>query len=182
MLVIHPQDRTTSMLAELYRGLDVQLLDQRSSNAVVSRSLHHAPKHELIMLLGHGSEDGLFSRLNDEQDYFDRKIVAHQHAYHLRKHGSNILAVWCNADKFAMKEGLHGLFSGMIITEMSEADSYHVATTKEELSVENDKIAKRLRSLLDENVPLCSIPERMLELDDVHSELTEFNYKNFFYL
>lgn len=32
-------------------------------------------------------------------------IVGHAHAYHLRKHGGNIVAVWCNADQSARAEG-----------------------------------------------------------------------------
>ena len=134
------------------------------------------------MLLGHGSYKGLFSRENDEQDVFDRLIIRHSHAYYLRKHGANIVAVWCNADLFARTERLHGLFTGMIISELSEALMYDVETTQEELDRENVKLVNRLRTLLDEGVSLRDIPQRMLELDDAHTPLTEFNYKNFHYL
>ena len=92
------------------------------------------------------------------------------------------MAVWCNADKFARAEGLHGLFTGMIVSEVSEALLYQVETTQEELDRENVKLAMRLRTLLDERIPLSEIPKRMLEMDDVHSPLTTFNYKNFYYL
>ena len=37
-------------------------------------------------------------------------------------------------------------------------------------------------ALLNEGIPLSEIPERMLAMDDVHSPLTTFNYKNFYYL
>ena len=121
-------------------------------------------------------------REDDEKDDFDRLIVRHTHAYYLRKHGANMVAVWCNADLFARKEKLHGLFSGMIISEMSEAFEYEIETTQEELDRETLKLIERLRTLLDEEIPLHEIPQRILELDDVHTPLTEFNYKNFFYL
>ena len=65
---------------------------------------------------------------------------------------------------------------------LSEALLYHVETTQEELDRENVKLAMRLRTLLDEEIPLREIPERMLAMDDVHSPLTTFNYKNFFFL
>ena len=90
------------------------------------------------------------------------------------------MAVWCNADQFAHAEGLHGLFTGMIVSEASEALLYQVETTQEELDRENVKLAMRLRTLLDERIPLSEIPKRMLEMDDVHSPLTTFNYKNFY--
>lgn len=182
MLVIHPKDKTTAVLAGLYEGLEVCLLDNTHNNKVIEHHLNHTPKHERIMLLGHGSDKGLFSREDDEKDEFDRLIIRHTHAYYLRNHGANIVAVWCNADLFARKEKLHGLFTGMIISEMSEAEMYKVETTQEELDRENIKLVKRLRALLDEGISLHEIPQRMLEMDDAHTPLTEFNYKNFFYL
>ena len=70
----------------------------------------------------------------------------------------------------------------MIISEMSEAEMYHIETTQEELDRENIKLVERLRSLLDEGISLEEIPQRMLELDDAHTPLTEFNYQNFYFL
>ena len=182
MLVIHPKDKTTAMLSALYEGLGARVIYDCRSTKEVGRLLHHVSTQERIILLGHGSDKGLFFREDDCRDEFDRIIVGHSHAYHLRRHGGNIVAVWCNADLFARAEGLHGLFSGMIISEQSEAQLYQVETSQEELDRENLKLARRLRALLDEDVPLNEIPERMLAMDDVRSPLTTFNYKHFFYL
>ena len=110
--MIHPKDKTTTVLSLLYEGMEVRLLDQSSNSAIIRRVLNHIPRKERIMLLGHGSDKGLFSRDNDEQEVFNRLMVHHPHAYYLRKHEGNIVAVWCNADLFARKEGLHGLFTG----------------------------------------------------------------------
>lgn len=182
MLVIHPKDKTTAVLAALYEGEQARLLDQTYSKAEINHHLHHTSKSERIMLLGHGSDKGLFSRDNDAQDLFDRLLVYHPHAYYLRKHGANILALWCNAELFARKEGLHGLFTGMIISELSEALVNEVPTTQSELDEENVKLVRRLRALLDEEVPLSDIPQRMFELNDTHTPLTDFNYSHFYYL
>lgn len=182
MLVIHPKDRTTAMLSTLYEGLDTQVINGFCSTKGISRLLNHLSAHEPIMLLGHGSDKGLFFRNDDTVDGFDKIIVGHSHAYHLRKHKGNIVAVWCNADLFARDEGLHGLFTGMIITEMSEALLYNVETTQEELSSENAKLFRRLRALLDENIPMKEIPKRMQALDDERTPLTIFNYNNFILL
>ena len=182
MLVIHPKDRTTAMLSALYEGIEAQVIDGDCSTKEMSRLLHHISPQECIMLLGHGSEKGLFFRHDDSKKDFDKIVVGHPHAYHLRRHGGNIVAVWCNADRFARAEGLHGLFTGMIVSELSEALLYEVETTQEELNCENVKLAQRLRTLLDENIPLSEIPKRMLTMDDMHSPLTTFNYRNFCYL
>ena len=182
MLVIHPKDKTTAMLSALYDGLEAQVVADNCSTKEVGHLLHHVSTQDRIMLLGHGSDKGLFFREDDSKDEFDKVIVGHSHAYYLRKHGGNIVAVWCNADQFARAEGLHGLFTGMIVSELSEARLYQVETTQEELDRENVKLATRLRTLLDERIPLNKIPKRILAMDDAHSPLTTFNYKNFFYL
>lgn len=182
MLVIHPKDRTTAMLTALYEGTDARLIDQSRSNAEIKHLLNHVSSLERILLLGHGSDKGLFSRESEDDGLFDRLLIGHSHAYYLRRHGGNTVGVWCNADLFARKEGLHGLFSGMIITEMEEAAAYGVETTRAELDVESVKLARRLRQLMDEEVPLSDIPARLLLMDDAHSKLTTFNYRNFYYL
>ena len=182
MLVIHPKDKTTAMLSALYDGLEAQVVADYRTTKEMGRLLHHVSTQERIMLLGHGSGKGLFYRVDDSKEGFDKIIVGHPHTYHLRKHGGNIVAVWCNADHFARAEGLHGLFTGMIVSELSEALLYQVETTQEELDRENVKLAMRLRSLLDARIPLSEIPKRILAMDDVHSPLTTFNYRNFHYL
>ena len=181
MLVIHPKDKTTVMLSALYDGMEAQVVTDYRTTKEMGHLLHHVSTQERIMLLGHGSGKGLFYRADDSKEGFDKIIGGHPHAYHLRKHGGNIVAVWCNADQFARGEGLHGLFLGMIVSELSESLLYQVETKQEELDRENVKLATRLRALLDERFPLSEIPKRMLAMDDVHSPLTTFNYKNFFY-
>ena len=98
MLVIHPKDKTTAMLSALYDGLEAQVIADCRSIKEMAHLLHHVSTQERIMLLGHGSDKGLFFRADDSKDEFDKIIVGHPHAYHLRKHGGNIVAVWCNAE------------------------------------------------------------------------------------
>ena len=69
----------------------------------------------------------------------------------------------------------------MIISEPSEAIDCGIETTDEEINKENEKFVNRLRSLLDGKIPLYEIPQRMLELDDAHTPLTEFNYNRIYY-
>ncbi|MGN0229088.1 MAG: hypothetical protein ACI4BH_04685 [Muribaculaceae bacterium] len=182
MLVIHPKDKTTDMLRTLYTGCASLLVDSPCPASEIRHILHHTSQSERIMLLGHGCDRGLFYRTDDSSPLFDGIIVGHSHAYYLRKHGANLVGIWCNADLFARNEGLHGLFSGMIISELPEAELYNIATTQEELDIENIKLANRLRQLFNEKVPLSEIPQRMRNLNDTHTPLTDFNYNNFYYL
>ena len=98
MLVIHPKDKTTAMLSALYEGLEAKVVADFRSRKEMGHLLHHVSTQERIMLLGHGSDKGLFYRSDDSKDEFDKIIVGHPHRYHLHNHGSNIVAVWCNAE------------------------------------------------------------------------------------
>lgn len=63
MLVIHPKDRTTSVLSLLYNEDEaVRVLDEHRFGKEMERLLGHTSQQERIMLLGHGSENGLFYR------------------------------------------------------------------------------------------------------------------------
>mgnify|MGYP004506910845 FL=1 len=182
MLVIHPTDRTTEMLSILYEGLEAKLIESDCSNKEMGHLLRHTSPSERIMLLGHGSDKGLFYRDDDTKDEFDKIIVGHPHAFHLRNHGSNIIGIWCHAVEFAKKEGLHGLFSGMIISEMSEAEEYGVVTDKDSMDKTNRLMFTQLRRLLDDGTPLHEIPERLKALNTTQSELSRFNYERFYYV
>ena len=120
--------------------------------------------------------------MNDEEEDFDGIIVGHPQAYYLHKHCGGIIGIWCHAMEFAKKEGLHGLFSGMIISEMSEAEEYGVATDKESMDRTNRIMFTQLRRLLDEGTPIHEIPERLKALDTTQSDLSRFNYKRFYYV
>ena len=182
MLVIHPTDKTTEMLSILYEGLGARLIETDSSNKKMGYLLRHTSPSERIMLLGHGSIKGLLFRKNDEEKGFDGIIVGHPQAYNLRKHCGGIIGIWCHAVEFAKKKGLHGLFSGMIISEMSEAEENGVDTDKESMDRTNRIMFTQLRRLLDDGTPLHEIPECLKALDTTQSELSQFNYERVYYL
>lgn len=181
-LIIHPRDHTTNFLTALYEGWsDLSVYNEKLTSKEVNRIFHHCSLTTQIMLLGHGSDKGLYYREESRIEGFDNVIVGHPHRHWLlNRH--NIVGIFCNADLFAKAEGLHGLYTGMIISELSEAEQYGIYTTEAELSCENVKFVTRLRQLFDECCLLHEIPDRMLALDDTHSELTKFNYGNIFYL
>lgn len=185
LYIIHPKDRSTDSLKILYQDTEHQLIDDPDAfSSEISHFLSHIPKDAYVMILGHGSPEGLYSRLDDsgEPVCFDKVLVSHSHCYHLRKHNHQIIGLFCYASSFAEKERLHGLFSGMFISEYKEALELGVDTTEEEIKTELDKFMFRLRSLLDAEVPLYEIPDRLREMDDVKSPLTMFNYYSIYYV
>ena len=75
---------------------------------------------------------------------------------------------------------VQGLFSGMIISELHEAEENNIPASQEEVDTEMERFVIRLRYCI-ETGELQNVPTKMLELDDAHSPLTEFNYKNLYY-
>lgn len=135
------------------------------------------------MLLGHGSPLGLFFRDSATPlSSFGHLIIRRHHAHALRRHGHNLIGIWCHAAQFARQYGLHGLFSGMIITEPQEAQEHGIPTTAEELSRENISLFSKLRQMLDAGVPLHDIPQHIAAANTAATPLTRFNYRNFHYL
>ncbi|MBO4851773.1 MAG: hypothetical protein J5529_12885 [Prevotella sp.] len=175
MTIIHANDPTTKFLSLLYEGReDISVhVTEEFTNMDVIRAIRG---DDTIMMLGHGIKYGLFSI--PEKDGRCRLLVNSDHVQFLRD--KTCIGIWCHADQFANKYKLHGLFSGMIISELQEAIDEHIPTTQEEVERERVKFAARLRDCIHQ-YGLKETPMRMKELDDVHSALTRFNYNNLYY-
>lgn len=111
-LVIHPIDKTTDFLKPIYSGhSDWDVMDCNISKSKMVRLIM---QYDRIIMLGHGSEDGLFD--------FKRKrmIINSNHVYLLRQ--KVCVCIWCNADEFVKKYKLTPeLYTGMIISDIDEA-------------------------------------------------------------
>ena len=176
MTVIHVTDPTTQVLSLLYQQReDVRMLiTERNTSSDVQRSIR---ADDVIMMLGHGNEYGLFSK-PDKKGRCERFMITDKHVQFLRN--KTCIGIWCYAYKFAEKYRLHGLFSGMIISELQEAIDLGVPATKDEIDTEMEKFTIRLQACI-ETYGLEQTPLRMKELDDVQSALTKFNYGNLYY-
>jgi hypothetical protein len=176
MTVIHANDSTTSFLSLLYKQREDVLahMTEKDTNAAVRRAIRG---DDTIMMLGHGNEYGLFSKPEKNGEY-RRFLITDRHGQFLRD--KLCIGIWCYANKFAEKSRLHGLFSGMIISELQEAIDLGVPATKEEIDREMKKFTLRLKDCI-ETYGLKQTPPRMKELDHVQSALTKFNYSNLYY-
>lgn len=176
MTIIHATDPTTQVLSLLYQQReDVRMLiTEKNTSSDVQRAIR---ADDVIMMLGHGNEYGLFSK-PDKKGEYKRFLITDRHVQFLRD--KTCIGIWCSANKFAEKYKLHGLFSGMIISELQEAIDKGVHATKDEIDREMEKFTIRLRDCMD-TYGLEQIPLRMKESDDVQSALTKFNYGNLYY-
>ena len=176
MIIVHANDPTTKFLSLLYEQREdiTKHITDKSTNSDILRILR---EDEPIMMLGHGNSYGLFSTPGRNGQY-ERFLITDRHVQFLRD--KTCIGIWCYANLFAERYGLHGHFSGMIISDMQEAIDLHIPTTQEEVDRESVKFASRLQMCIN-HYHLREIPQKMKEQDDVRSELTRFNYSNLFY-
>ena len=176
MIVIHTNDPTTKVLSQLYElRKDISgCITEKNTNSEVKDAIRNADR---VMMLGHGNKYGLFS-IPDKKGIYRRLIVNSDYAQFLRD--KECIGIWCYANEFAMHYGLHGLFSGMIISELHEAVENNIPATKDEIYYEMEKFVIRLRDCIAK-YGLKETPARMKELDDAKSALTEFNYSRLYY-
>lgn len=180
MLIIHQGivDPSISFLQVLYEGLeDARCLCGSESRNQVNDILFHLLPGEPVMLLGHGTDAGLFRLEGGEY----RCYIGRSMAYCLRKHP--IIGIWCHANKFAEQLHLHGVFTGMIISEYDEALQEGIHTSPAELEQENRLFASTLSELLRTSLPYSEIPARMREAVGANDPaVRQFNYNSFYYL
>ena len=180
MLVIHPNDPTTAFLSFIYEGNhNRNLYTEKESNTAIRYALKRKYiSDKYIMMLGHGCEYGLFAPSSPDNP-FGRLIINGSHVEFLRR--QTCVAIWCNANLYAARYGLHGLFSGMIISEMSEAAIFQIPTTPEELAVENSRLAGLVKQALDACETLAEIPQFIAAHAPMDTPLQRFNYSSFYY-
>jgi hypothetical protein len=142
-LVIHPSDRSTAFLKQIYEGRDFTVVNAHKDINIIKGDEGYSKKkfieqvkaHDRIIMMGHGYPGGLF------YSYVDSTV-----AYLLRE--KECICIWCNADQFVNKYGLKGFYTGMFISEVGEANYFHINTTQKEVDYSNQLFTR----LVTENV------------------------------
>lgn len=110
-LVIHPEDNSTDFLSIIYEDKNWTVINKNVSKSELKKQIKN---HDRIVILGHGSEDGLYG--------FGHFVIDSNFVYLLRE--KQCVCIWCNADVFVKKYDLKGFYTGMIISEFEEAMMY----------------------------------------------------------
>lgn len=135
-LVIHPDDRSTDFLKEIYAGKGYTVVTDKNILRSPSEVKKLIKEHGRIMMMGHGYPGGLFfTCINSEMVYLLREKLC--------------VCIWCNADKFVEKYGLRGFYTGMFISEVGEARYFGIQTTQEAVTESNELFASLLRERID---------------------------------
>jgi hypothetical protein len=177
-LVIHPNDPSTGFLDVLYKGRpgDFVILTEKDSNSKVDDMLR-SKEFDCVMMLGHGTENGLLAP--NGKNMYGRLIISARNVQALREH-KKLIGIWCNANIFAEKYSLSGLFSGMVISELSEAADWNVPADEDSLIEHRRLWAIHLAAAIDKHPDnLEDICDDMLShLNEKSSLLEKFNYES----
>lgn len=154
-LVIHPADKSTDFLSHIYKDKNFTIITENIGNSKKRKLLK---EHDRIIMLGHGTKDGLFGH---NKFMIDSNDVAT-----LRE--KEIVAIWCNADEFVKKYGLKGFYSGMFISEIDEAYYEGVyGLSFDEIEKSNNAFAKILGKHLDEEHILIKVKTEYQKIDSL---------------
>jgi hypothetical protein len=137
-LVIHPKDSTTDFLSAIYadKGWDVI-----NTNVSKSYLCSQIKDHDRIILMGHGTDQGLIG--------YNHYVIDSRFVYLLRDPNKTYIFIWCNSDLFVQKYKLKAFHTGMIISEYEEALMFCIPTTSADLDHSNKILATAFRHSID---------------------------------
>ena len=150
-LIIHPKDSSTTFLEILYKNIPDQTLI--TGGVTKGELMRLIDSHDRVMMMGHGSNMGLFStgKFFGTNGYIiDSRMVP------FLREKDNSVFVWCHADKFVDWFSLKGFYSGMFISEVSEATYCGLPGMTQELVDES-------------NYGFCEIAAKYLNDDDTEN-------------
>ncbi len=140
-LVIHPDDRSTDFLKPIYTGIKNKTVLLK--NVSRDKLLSAVRSHDTIIMLGHGSPNGLFNVSGIGKGVM---VVGESLVEELR--GKQLIAIWCNSDKFIERHSLSALYSGMFISEVNEARYCGVQSDQAMVNESNNTFAVLLGNML----------------------------------
>ena len=143
-LVIHPKDRSTDFLTPIYDSLNEAKVVKGNKN--MGQIINELEHHDRTLMMGHGCPSGLFSVGQFNTGVY---VIGSWCVDILLKKENNVY-IWCNADKFVERYKLKGLYSGMFISEVSEANFCGLRdVTQDMVDESNDFFAVLLGQYID---------------------------------
>lgn len=166
ILVIHPKDTTTDFLSEIYSDKDWSVITDNVSKSFLTEQII---LHDRIVMLGHGSDLGLYGH--------NRMMIDSTLVYLLRS--KQCVCVWCNANVFVEKYNLKGFYTGMIISDDVEASAYDIECSLNDIEISNITLAWAIKNYLDDDIPIEIIRNNY---DSDLNEVIKYNRNNLYYV
>ena len=177
-LVLHPDDRSTDFLKPIYANIKRKTVIVKDTSRDVLLALIRS--HDTIIMLGHGSSSGLFNVSGIGKGVM---VIGESIVEELR--GKQLIAIWCNCDKFIERHDLNALYSGMFISEVSEARYCGVQGDQAMVDESNSTFAVLLGNMLSETSmdlekTFDMVLESYEELGEVNT-VAKYNSDRFYY-
>ena len=178
-LVIHPKDKTTDFLKPIYENIpNATVLTEGLKSDVIKL----IKEHDRIMMMGHGSPWGLFGVGRFREDsHYPSYIIDNETVHALIPKKQNVF-IWCNADKFVNRHALKGFYSGMFISEVSEATFCGLPNTLQSVVDEsNNQFAAIVGKVIDK--PLYEAYKDIRQQYKVLAEnnsVAQYNYERLY--
>ena len=173
-LVIHPTDASTDFLKPIYANIsEATIIHGGIGKGQIAKLIS---EHDRIIMMGHGSPSGLFSCAKFGDNDYSGFVIDYKMVPLLRD--KECIAIWCNADKFMNQHQLNGFYSGMFISEVSEANYCGLpGTLQETVTISNNYFSSLLGEVINE--PLSVIYEHVMnnyELIIEDNTVANYNY------
>ena len=200
MLVIHPNEKRTSLARAIYADLKVRVVAPEHYNRGIGQTLLQTPTDELILMIGYGDSHGLYlhryseeiritpSMLDNPTGFqgigacMKRYVVSNLHADSLRRHNGNIIGIWPGAIEFAQHNMLHGLFTDNFVYNRVDAERLGTITLDMYIDEANLTLYHTLGKLINQHVQLCKIPDLLAENICEKPSMIRVNYESFTWL
>lgn len=170
MIVIHIDTmKDTARLKRLYEGIDNVTLLYNAKRKRIDKELATNPD-KLVMCLGHGSPHGLFGT------GWNGYAIDSQNACYLKD--KIVIGIWCYASEFADKNGLHGFFTSMFISNFSEALFHGFPNNNEEdIFNEIDVFVEQVKDFIINQVEMKDWVNILQENCHKEKDFVRFNYE-----
>lgn len=166
-LVIHPKDNSTDFLSDIYSDKDWTVITSIKSKSEMRRIIKD---HDRIVMLGHGSEDGLY-------DFgFKRFVIDSSWVQLLRE--KQCVCIWCNANVFFEKYKLKGFYTGMIVSDIDEAYYFSLSTDWDMIVESNTLFSTAIKESIDSD-DMLSIAKSIYDSDT--NKIIDYNKHNLYY-
>ena len=171
MITIHIDSKEdTAFLSAVYIGLKDNKTYINPTREEVESILKENPT-ERVLLMGHGSQAGLFS--SDWRGY----VIDRQNVHLLR--GREVIGIWCWAKKFAESTELKGFFTSMFISNISEYKGFFPNTSftnEQDIFDEITFFSKEINTLITNDIPMDTWVKHLNEVGHKEKDYVKFNY------
>jgi hypothetical protein len=139
--VLHPDDRSTDFLKEIYLGKGYTVVTRWDIGMLALKAMIET--HDRIIMMGHGSPRGLIGFQHIFMNPFFIKLLQTK----------NCVCIWCNADQYVIPNNIKGFYTGMFISEVGEAEYFGIEASQAVIDRSNHNFAFEMRLCLNHDDP-----------------------------